>query len=509
MDAFRSLSKTFGDKDKKHAKEDGNPAKKLVLKILDARNLAPKDIGGTSDPYCIVSVIGAKGGNKIRTKTVYKSLSPVWGEKYEFDVTSNSHASIDIEVWDEDFLTPDEFLGTVSIPLDSIPVGVPHDQYYTLQQKKAKDKISGELHLYIYYLTDKKSMTPDDFELLALLGKGTFGKVYQARRKTNGKIYAMKVLKKANILKQQEVEHTLAERSILKSIKHPFMINLKFSFQTETKLYLVLDFVCGGELFFHLQRMRRFPEAQARFYAAEIVLALEYLHSRGIIYRDLKPENILVEDSGHVRITDFGLSKEGLMTQQDRTSTFCGTPAYLPPEVIQKKPYGKELDWWSLGNLLYEMLTGLPPFYVRSTNVSDTYSLVLKGEIKYPTYLSITAISLISRLLHPDPKKRLGANDDASGIKTDKFFEGLDWMKLLKKEVAPLFKPPVKSNTDLSHFDEVFTREHAQDAADPALPVSAGDNAKFGGFEYADEQEDKPVRIASAAAASAAIDTRP
>jgi len=173
----------------------------------------------------------------------------------------------------------------------------------------------------------------------------------------------MKVLRKSFLIKQKEVDHTLAERGILKSVKHPFLVNMRYTFQTETKLYIVLDYINGGELFFHLQKERRFPENRASFYAAEIVEAIDFLHSRGIIYRDLKPENILLEDTGHVRLTDFGLAKQGLYNISDKTNTFCGTPAYLAPEVIQQHSYGKEIDWWSLGNLIFEMLTGLPPFY--------------------------------------------------------------------------------------------------------------------------------------------------
>jgi serum/glucocorticoid-regulated kinase 2 len=249
----------------------------------------------------------------------------------------------------------------------------------------------------------------DDFEPIATIGKGSFAKVLQVRKKNTGEIFAMKILLKSTIIARNQVEHTRAERSILQHIKHPYIVSLKYAFQTEDKLYLVMDFCGGGELFYHLKKEGRFSEERVRLYAAEILLALEHLHSLNIIYRDLKPENILLDAQGHIRLADFGLSK--ILNDPDaQASTFCGTPEYLAPEILNGSGHGIPVDWWSLGTLICEMLTGLPPFY--SQNLNSMYEKILKAELKLtsdPNILSPDARNLIQALLQRDPHKRLGS----------------------------------------------------------------------------------------------------
>jgi len=283
----------------------------------------------------------------------------------------------------------------------------------------------------------------------------------QVRKKDDDKIYAMKVLRKEAIVARKQVAHTMAERNILKKITHPFIVTLHYAFQTDDKLYMILDYVNGGELFFHLKKEGKFSEARVRFYVAEISAALQHLHSLDIVYRDLKPENILLDAEGHIRITDFGLSKE--INPEEGTQTFCGTPEYLAPEVLKGQPHGTAVDWWSLGTLMYEMLTGLPPYY--SQNVNIMYQKILTADLRFPNFMSVEAQSLLTGFLTRDPEQRLGTDTtDQNVLRNHPFFKGLDWDKLLKREIAPPFRPKVKSSSDITQIDPVFTQEEAVDS---------------------------------------------
>ncbi|EGC32560.1 hypothetical protein DICPUDRAFT_98847 [Dictyostelium purpureum] len=333
----------------------------------------------------------------------------------------------------------------------------------------------------IIFSKNKQSATKDDFELLTVIGKGSFGKVMQVKKKGEDKIFAMKVLRKDAIIARKQVNHTKSEKTILQSISHPFIVNLHYAFQTKDKLYMVLDFVNGGELFFHLKREGRFSEPRVKIYAAEIVSALDHLHRQDIVYRDLKPENILLDSEGHICITDFGLSKK--IETNDGTFTFCGTPEYLAPEVLNGHGHGCAVDWWSLGTLLYEMLTGLPPFY--SQNVSMMYQKILNGELKIPTYISPEAKSLLEGLLTREVDKRLGSKGGAE-VKKHPWFKNIDWEKLDRKEVEVHFKPKVKSGTDISQIDPLFTQERPMDSLveTSALGDAMGKDNNFEGFTY-------------------------
>eukprot|EP00455_Lapot_gusevi_P042692 TRINITY_DN509_c0_g1_i2.p1 TRINITY_DN509_c0_g1~~TRINITY_DN509_c0_g1_i2.p1 ORF type:complete len:541 (+),score=170.49 TRINITY_DN509_c0_g1_i2:57-1679(+) len=304
-------------------------------------------------------------------------------------------------------------------------------------------------------------VTKDDFEFMKVIGRGSFGKVMQVRKKDTGKIYAMKILKKETIIARNQVDHTRAERLILQSLQHPFLMGLRFAFQTADKLYFVLDYLQGGELFFHLRQKRRFTEEEAKFIVAEIASALGHLHSLDIIYRDLKPENILLDEKGHVCLTDFGLSKD--VQENQKAHTFCGTPEYLAPEVVMNVGHTKEVDWWSLGILLYELTVGIPPFY--SQNVNEMYQKIQFGVLRLPPFLSDNCKALIIALLHRDPNKRLGSGTrDLDAIKTHPFFSDLDWDRLYRKEIDPPYTPVVQSEADTSNFDAQFTNEPAVDS---------------------------------------------
>jgi len=311
----------------------------------------------------------------------------------------------------------------------------------------------------VLFSKNNQKVTKDDFELLNVIGKGSFGKVMQVKKKDDNKIYAMKVLRKEAIIARKQVAHTRAEKSILQKIQHPFIVRLHYAFQTKDKLYMILDYVNGGELFFHLKKEGRFPEIRVKFYAAEIVCAMAHLHSLQVVYRDLKPENILIDMEGHICITDFGLSKE--IKPEEGTHTFCGTPEYLAPEVLKGQGHGTAVDWWSLGTLIYEMLTGLPPFY--SQNINIMYQKILNGELRFPSYVSADAQSLLEGLLTRDVEKRLGSAS-SQDVKKHPFFKDIDWEKLEKREMEPPYKPKVKNDSDTSLIDTAFLTEKAQDS---------------------------------------------
>ena len=303
---------------------------------------------------------------------------------------------------------------------------------------------SGMVKLGVNYVENTGgSLKIDDFDLLKVVGRGSFGKVMQVLKKDTNRIYALKTIRKAHIISRSEVAHTLAERSVLAQINNPFITPLKFCFQSPDKLYFVLAFVNGGELFHHLQKEQRFDINRARFYTAELLCALECLHGFKVIYRDLKPENILLDYTGHIALCDFGLCKLD-MKDEDRTNTFCGTPEYLAPELLLGHGYTKTVDWWTLGVLLYEMLTGLPPFYDENTN--EMYRKILQEPLHFPgpEIVPAAAKDLLTRLLDRNPERRLGANGSAE-IKAHHFFANIDWRKLLQRKYEPSFKPNVVS----------------------------------------------------------------
>ncbi|CAM9566566.1 unnamed protein product, partial [Phaeothamnion confervicola] len=302
----------------------------------------------------------------------------------------------------------------------------------------------------------KQKVGLDSFKIIKVIGKGSFGKVFLVRERMSGDIYAMKVLRKANVIRRNQVEHTKTERNVLGYVKHPFIVGLNMAFQTPEKLFFVLDYCAGGELFFHLGKLGKFPEPRAKFYAAEITLALHHVHKLDIIYRDLKPENVLLDAQGHVRLTDFGLSKEGITNTTSGAHSFCGTPEYLAPEILNRQGHGRAVDWWSLGALLYEMLTGLPPFYCQERE--RLFEKIRRGQLSYPTYLSEQAQGILQGLLTRDPSKRLGSSDDdAEEVKRHPFFAGTDWPRVMRRGVAPPWEPTVVGSLDTSQFDREFT----------------------------------------------------
>lgn len=311
----------------------------------------------------------------------------------------------------------------------------------------------------IYSAKKGEEVGLEDFLCKKILGQGSFGKVFLVEKKDTHKLFAMKSLRKDVILENDQVESTKLEKEILLKANHPFFVRMAYIFQTDQKIYFVMNFVRGGELFTHLQNEKRFKEERAKFYTAQIISAIGYLHEKKIIYRDIKPENILMGEDGYLNLADFGLAKE--MTNRDFTTSFCGTPEYLAPEIIQNKGHNHAVDWWSIGILAYEMIVGFPPFY--HSNQQTMYELIEKFPVKFPDpvkhkiEMTEEAKDLISKLLEKDPTKRIGTEGGFEEISSHPWFEGFDFEKLKNKELEAPFIPKLSEN--LGKEFEIFKKK--------------------------------------------------
>lgn len=393
----------------------------------------------------------------------------------------------------------------VDQPLDN------HHEELPTQQLQGKERLAAnatgnggsehEIELKEVIKEGHEKADPSQFELLKVLGQGSFGKVFLVRKVIgldSGTLYAMKVLKKAT-LKVRDRMRTKMERNILVDVRHPFIVRLHYAFQTEGKLYLILDFLRGGDLFTRLSKEVMFTEEDVKFYLAELALAVDHIHSLGIIYRDLKPENILLDADGHISLTDFGLSK--LPLDDQKAYSFCGTVEYMAPEVVNRKGHSFAADWWSFGVLMFEMLTGALPF--QGANRKETMTQILKAKLGMPQFLSQEAQSLLRVLFKRNPANRLGAGPDGvNEIKSHAFFATIEWEKLLRKEIQPPFKPAVSRADDAFYFDSEFTSKSPKDS--PGIPPSANAHELFRGFSFVapclldqEEQDTVPSEITS------------
>ncbi|XP_025915485.1 serine/threonine-protein kinase N3 [Apteryx rowi] len=305
----------------------------------------------------------------------------------------------------------------------------------------------------------KRTVQLEDFHCIAMLGRGHFGKVLLAQYKATGKLYAIKALKKKDIINRDEIDSLNCEKRIFEVVNssdHPFLVNMFACFQTPHHACFVMEYTPGGDLMMRIHE-DIFPEHMARFYTACVVLGLQFLHGKKIIYRDLKLDNLLLDVEGFVKIADFGLCKEG-MGFGDHTNTFCGTPEFLAPEVLTDVSYTRAVDWWGLGVLIYEMLVGESPF--PGDDEEEVFDSIVNDEVRYPRFLSSEALSIISKLLRKSPERRLGAGErDAEEIKIQAFFKEIDWDALLARKLKPPFVPTLRAPTDISNFDEEFTSQ--------------------------------------------------
>eukprot|EP01095_Lingulamoeba_sp_RSL-Kostka_P006902 TRINITY_DN2189_c0_g2_i1.p1 TRINITY_DN2189_c0_g2~~TRINITY_DN2189_c0_g2_i1.p1 ORF type:complete len:680 (+),score=222.73 TRINITY_DN2189_c0_g2_i1:197-2041(+) len=456
----------------------------LFVKLMKCRGLQLSKASGTTGVYCLLTL----DKQQIKTELIedFEDDEIELNEAFTFDITNgdNKDGKLVVTIWAQDLSQiGGKFIGQIIVPISALLHGMPIDKEIQLTGRN-RESVRGTLHVKMnFQFVEQEKVTKDDFIKLKLIGQGNFGKVMQVRKRDTGRVYAMKILRKDTIIAADAVKHTLSETNVLRRIDHPFIVNLKYSFQSEDKLYMIMDYLSGGELFYHLSNVDKFSEDRARFYAAEIILALGYLHKTGVVYRDLKPENLLLDVTGHVCLTDFGLVKENIH-HGDVTTTFCGSPEYLAPEILQGKAYGKEVDWWALGTFLYEMLEGLPPFY--DEDIYEMNRKILTYPLSFdPNSFSPEAKSLLRGLLQRDPKLRLGSGkNDAEELKSHPFFKNIDWDKLLKKGYEPSFKPHLSNAEDVRYFDPEFTSRTPKESYVDTTLTDSKQNL-FAGFSYA------------------------